>query len=209
MRRESSPPCQLGGLFVGISLIPAEHGRFMADNIEGARYIELPGGDIGLTPAMYPLIDEVAEFVTGGRSLVEVERILTTILFTDVVASTERAAALGDQRWRTALDEHDRAVRYQLRRFRGREVNTIGDGFVTSFDGPAVSAKCGVMISAAFLSISLPGLRPLPHRERSWCREPSKTSSSDRRSSSSTVGSESSHDLSAVRGVEATQVRRR
>jgi class 3 adenylate cyclase len=129
--------------------IPLEHGRYLADNIEGARFVELAGGDIGLTPATYLLIDEVSEFVTGERPLVEVERVLTTILFTDVVGSTERAAALGDQRWRTALDEHDRVVREQLRRFRGREVNTTGDGFVASFDGPARAVRCAQAIMEA------------------------------------------------------------
>jgi class 3 adenylate cyclase len=128
------------------AIVPVEHGRFLADNIEGARFVELAGGDVGLTPATYQLIDEVAEFITGERPVVEVERILTTILFTDIVGSTERAAALGDQRWRAALDEHDQAVRDQLGRFRGREVNTTGDGFVVSFDGPARAVRCAQAI---------------------------------------------------------------
>jgi class 3 adenylate cyclase len=78
--------------------------------------------------------------------VVEVERVLTTILFTDIVGSTERAATLGDQRWRLALDKHDEAVREQLRRFHGREVNTTGDGFVASFDGPARAVRCAQAI---------------------------------------------------------------
>jgi class 3 adenylate cyclase len=127
-------------------LVPIAHGHFLADNIKGARFVELPGGDIGLTPAMHAVIGEVAEFITGERPLVEVDRILTTILFSDIVGSTERAAELGDQRWRKALDEHDRAVRDQLRRFRGREVNTTGDGFVAAFDGPARAIRCGQAI---------------------------------------------------------------
>jgi class 3 adenylate cyclase len=98
---------------------------------------------------MYPLIDEVAEFITGERPVLEVDRILTTILFTDIVGSTERAATLGDQRWRAALDEHDQAVRDQLGRFRGREVNTTGDGFVVSFDGPARAIRCAQAIIEA------------------------------------------------------------
>ena len=127
-------------------LVPVAHGHFLADNIEGARFVELPGGDIGLTPAMLSVVGEVAEFITGERPVVGVDRILTTILFTDIVRSTERAADLGDQRWRQALDEHDRAVREQLRRFRGREVNTTGDGFVAAFDGPARAIRCGQAI---------------------------------------------------------------
>jgi class 3 adenylate cyclase len=87
-------------------------------------------------------LDEVAEFLTGERPVVEIERILTTVLFTDIVGSTAQAASLGDQRWRSLLDAHDKAVREQLRRFRGREVNTTGDGFVTSFDGPARAIRC-------------------------------------------------------------------
>jgi class 3 adenylate cyclase len=126
----------------GALLVPFAHGRFLADEIEGARFVELSRADVGLTPAMYPMLDEVAEFITGERPAVEVERILTTILFTDIVGSTERAAALGDQRWRMALDAHDQAVRDQLRLFRGREVNTTGDGFVVSFDGPARALRC-------------------------------------------------------------------
>jgi class 3 adenylate cyclase/pimeloyl-ACP methyl ester carboxylesterase len=124
-------------------IVPVAHGHFLADNIEGARFVELPGGDIGLTPAMLSVIGEVAEFITGERAFVEVDRILTTVLFTDIVGSTERAADLGDERWRRALDEHDRAVRDQLRRFHGREVNTTGDGFVAAFDGPARAIQCG------------------------------------------------------------------
>jgi class 3 adenylate cyclase len=130
-------------------LVPLGHGRFLADNIADARFVELTGGDVGLTPATYSLIDEVAEFVTGERPAVEVERILTTILFTDIVGSTETAAALGDHRWRAALDEHDQAVRDQLRQFRGREVNTTGDGFVASFDGPARALRCAQAIIEA------------------------------------------------------------
>ena len=93
--------------------------------------------------------DEVAEFLTGERPVVEVERILTTVLFTDIVGSTAQAASLGDQRWRSLLDAHDKTVREQLRRFRGREINTTGDGFVASFDGPARAIRCAQAIAEA------------------------------------------------------------
>ena len=136
-------------------VIPLEHGRFLADNIEGARLVVLAGGDIGLTPATYPIIDEVAEFITGERPIVEFERVLTTILFTDIVGSTETAAALGDGRWRAALDAHDQAVRDQFRRFRGREVNTTGDGFVAAFDGPARALRSARAIIEATASTGL------------------------------------------------------
>ncbi len=91
--------------------------------------------------------DEIAEFVTGERPA-PVDRVLTTIMFTDIVGSTERAASLGDQRWRSLLDAHDRAVREQLRGYRGREIKTTGDGFVASFDGPARAIRCAQSIRA-------------------------------------------------------------
>jgi class 3 adenylate cyclase len=132
-----------------VLLIPTEFGRYLADHIEGATFVELPGGDLSWTPANHVVADEIAEFLLGERPPVEVDRILTTVLFTDIVRSTERAAALGDQRWRSQLDAHDRAVRDQLRRFRGREINTTGDGFVASFDGPARAIRCARAIIEA------------------------------------------------------------
>ena len=129
-------------------LIPQAHGRYLAEHIEGATFHALPGGDAGAS-ADYDLADEVEEFLTGKRHVVEVDRILTTVLFTDIVGSTERAVALGDQRWRTLLDAHDHAVREQLRRFRGKEIKTTGDGFMASFDGPARAIRCAGAISVA------------------------------------------------------------
>jgi class 3 adenylate cyclase len=85
----------------------------------------------------------VAGFLTGTRPVTDIDRVLVSVLFTDIVGSTERAASLGDQRWRSLLDRHDEMVREQLRIFRGREVNTTGDGFVASFDGPARAIRCG------------------------------------------------------------------
>jgi pimeloyl-ACP methyl ester carboxylesterase len=131
------------------SLVPLTHGRYLAEHIDGARFVELPGSDLGPYGANGPRIaDEIAEFLTGERP-VEIERLLTTVLFTDIVESTSRAAALGDRRWRSLLDAHDRAVRDQLRRFRGKEINTTGDGFVASFDGPARAIRCAQDIVAA------------------------------------------------------------
>src|SRR3984957_13042869 len=122
-------------------------GRYLADHIEGASFIELPGGNIAMDDNL--VLDEVSEFLTGERPIVEVDRILTTVLFTDIVGSTATASVLGDQRWRSVLDAHDRAVREQLRRFRGREINTTGDGFVASFDGPARAIRCTQAITEA------------------------------------------------------------
>ena len=141
--RHALPLIQAPTLVLHVSespFIPVAHGRYLADHIDGATFIELPGADLGPDPSS--LVAEVAEFLTGERPLIEFERILTTVLFTDIVASTAHAASLGDQRWRSLLDAHDRTVRDQLRRFRGREINTTGDGFVASFDGPARAIRC-------------------------------------------------------------------
>ena len=126
-----------------------ERGRYVAERIAGATFVECPTGDLSLISANHWVIDEIAEFLTGERPEVEVERILTTVLFTDIVGSTARAASLGDQRWRSLLDAHDQTVREHLRRFRGREINTTGDGFVTSFDGPARAIRCALAIHEA------------------------------------------------------------
>jgi class 3 adenylate cyclase len=93
--------------------------------------------------------------LTGERPKVEVDRILTTLLFTDIVSSTERAASMGDQAWRSLLDAHDRTVRDHLRRFRGKEINTTGDGFLASFDGPARAIRCAVAMAEAIRALGL------------------------------------------------------
>jgi len=126
--------------------IPIEHGHYIANHISGAIFVEAPGATTGPVPA---IVDEVAEFLTGERPIVEIERVLTTVLFSDIVGSTAKAASLGDQRWRLLLDSHDKAVRGQLRRFRGREINTTVDGFVASFDGPARAIRCAQAIVKA------------------------------------------------------------
>jgi class 3 adenylate cyclase len=128
------------------SFLPASHGRYMAEHIEGSKFVPLPGHDMSIFSLADEVFEEVAEFLTGTRPTHDVERVLASVLFTDIVGSTERAASLGDQRWRTVLDRHDEAVREQLRIFRGREVNTTGDGFVASFDGPARAIRCGQAI---------------------------------------------------------------
>jgi class 3 adenylate cyclase len=131
------------------ALVSATHGRYLAEHIDGATFVELPGGDSTTTPELYVIADEIAEFLTGERPVVEIERLLTTVVFTDIVESTARAVSLGDQRWHALLDAHDHTVRDQLRRFRGREINTTGDGFVASFDGPARAVRCAQAISEA------------------------------------------------------------
>jgi class 3 adenylate cyclase len=131
------------------AFVSAELARYVAEHIEGARFVEVPGAEIGFVgETAERLIEEIAELLTGERP-VEVERVLATVLFTDVVESTKQAATLGDRRWHSLLDAHDRAVREQLRRFRGREINTTGDGFVASFDGPARAIRCAQAVADA------------------------------------------------------------
>jgi class 3 adenylate cyclase len=132
------------------------HGRYLAEHIAGSRYVELPGADalhwVGETA---PMLDEIEEFITGVRGGFDAERVLTTIVFTDIVGSTQRAAVLGDLRWHDLLDNHDRIVRHELERFRGREVNTAGDGFVATFRSPSVAIDCADAIVQAVRSLGI------------------------------------------------------
>jgi pimeloyl-ACP methyl ester carboxylesterase len=122
-------------------------GRYMAEAIPGAKYVELEGGDhLPVTGDTDALLDEVEEFLVGSRRGSEPERALATILFTDIVGSTEKAAALGDRGWRQLLERHDAAVRHQLDLYRGREVKTMGDGFLATFDGPARAIRCAAAV---------------------------------------------------------------
>jgi class 3 adenylate cyclase len=131
---------------VGDNLIPVEAGRYLAEHIPGAKYVELPGEDHLLQAfdqaTLDLLIDEIEEFITGTRSGPEPDRVLLTVLFTDIVGSTERAAAVGDRRWRELLDGYLRLARRELERFRGREIDVAGDGLFAIFDGPARAIRC-------------------------------------------------------------------
>ena len=128
---------------VGSIFVPVGHGHYLAEHIAGSRFVELPGADVlywvGDTA---PMLDEIEEFITGMRGGSDAERVFTTIVFTDIVGSTERAAVLGDDRWRDLLDNHDTIVRHELQRFAGREVNTAGDGFVATFISPSAAIAC-------------------------------------------------------------------
>jgi len=131
-------------------------GRDLAERIPGARYVELPGLDhLPWAGDSDAVLGEIEEFLTGARSVPEPDRVLATVMFTDIVGSTDRAAQLGDTRWRELLATHHAAVRSQLARFRGREVKTLGDGFLAMFDGPARAIRCGQAIAAEARSLGI------------------------------------------------------
>jgi class 3 adenylate cyclase len=138
----------------GDVLIPSAQGRAVAALMPSARYVELEGRDhVPFFGDADAILDEVEEFVTGTRREREPERVLATVLFTDIVGSTARAALAGDSEWRRVLERHDRIVRSELTRYRGREIKQTGDGFLASFDGPARAVQCAAAITE--------GVRPL------------------------------------------------
>ena len=142
----------------GDTRVTIDAGRYIADHIPGAKLVELPGVDHAPfnEPDMVDrIVDEIEEFLTGSRSEVEVDRVLATVLFTDIVDSTKRAAELGDRQWRALLDRHDEAVRTQIGRFRGHEVKSLGDGFLATFDGPARAVRCAAAIAGSVEPLGL------------------------------------------------------
>jgi len=140
----------------GDRVVPVEAGRYVAEHIDGARYVELAGDEhFWFLDDIDTVMEEITEFITGARPTTEPERVLTTLLFTDVVGSTDRAAQLGDRRWRELLDRHDATVRRQLERFQGNEIKTIGDGFLATFDGPARAIRCACAIRDALRPLGL------------------------------------------------------
>jgi class 3 adenylate cyclase len=132
------------------------HGRYLAEHIPAAKYVELPGEDhlfhLGETETM---LGEIEEFLTGVRPVPEIDRVLSTVLFTDIVGSTERAAALGDRAWHVLLNTHHEIVRRELERHRGREVKTVGDGFLATFDGPARAIRCACAVRDGVRSLGI------------------------------------------------------
>jgi class 3 adenylate cyclase/esterase/lipase len=131
-------------------------GRYIAEHVPGAIYRELPGaGQAYWAGDPQEIVAEAQEFFTGVRDVVRVDRVLATILFTDIVGSTERAAQLGDRRWKELLDEHHRIVRRELERHRGREIDIAGDGFLMTFDGPARAIRCALAIRDALRSVEI------------------------------------------------------
>jgi class 3 adenylate cyclase len=129
---------------------PLEEARYVAGRIPGARLVELPGRDyLPFVGDQDSVIDEIALFVTGVTPAREPDRVLVTVLFTDIVGSTERASALGDRAWKELLERHNEVVRRQLAHFRGVEVDRAGDGFLATFDGPARGVRCASSVVAA------------------------------------------------------------
>jgi class 3 adenylate cyclase len=133
------------------AFITAAMGKLIADHIPGAKYVELPGRNMYqfVEPHWRPSFKQIAEFLTGHQAEVADDRVLATVLFTDIVDSTRMAAEIGDRNWHALLDAHDAVVRSQLARFRGREVNTSGDGFLATFDGPQRAIRCAMAIRDA------------------------------------------------------------
>jgi class 3 adenylate cyclase len=136
-------------------LVPAM-GKYVADHIPGAKYVQLPGRNIyHYVEPWRPSFQEISEFLTGHQAEVADDRVLATVLFTDIVDSTRKAAEMGDRDWRALLDAHDAVVRAQLNRFRGREVNTSGDGFLAMFDGPQRAIRCAMAIRDAVQALGI------------------------------------------------------
>jgi pimeloyl-ACP methyl ester carboxylesterase/class 3 adenylate cyclase len=134
----------------GDRVVNRRAGKELAEQIPHARYVELPGIDhLPWAGDSEGVLGEIEEFLTGARTVPEPDRVLATVMFTDIVGSTERAAELGDARWRELLAAHQAAVRHELGRFRGREVKTLGDGCLATFDGPARAIRCGCAIVEA------------------------------------------------------------
>ena len=131
-------------------------GRYLAEHIPDAKYVELPGDDhlffVGNSDA---LLDEVEEFLTGSHQAPEGDVVTATILFTDIVASTERSARMGHRKWRTLTEAHDAMVRASLQRHRGREIKTIGDGFLATFDACTQAVRAGMDIVGAAKGMGL------------------------------------------------------
>jgi class 3 adenylate cyclase len=143
----------------GDRVVNVEGGRFLAEHIPGARLLELPGDDHFFWPNEHTAAeigDAIEEFLTGSiAAAAESDRVLATVLFTDIVGSTARAEQLGDQRWHDLLGAHHTTVRRELARSRGNEVKSLGDGFLATFDGPARGVRCACAIAEAVVPLDI------------------------------------------------------
>jgi pimeloyl-ACP methyl ester carboxylesterase len=132
-----------------------EEGRYIAERIPGARFMELPGEDHAPFVDPDQIVDQVETFLTGREPVHAGDRVLATVLFTDIVSSTQKAAELGDTRWRQLIRQHHALIRRELVRYRGKELDTAGDGFFASFDGPARAIRCACAISNAVKELGI------------------------------------------------------
>jgi class 3 adenylate cyclase len=140
----------------GNPIVPVGQSRAAAAAIQGARFVELPGTDhLAFSQGIDGLLDEIEEFLTGARTGADPDRMLTTLLFTDIVNSTTLAAQLGDRRWRDVLDQHHELGRGELARFGGREISTTGDGFFAAFDRPIAAVRCALAMVETMPSLQL------------------------------------------------------
>jgi len=140
----------------GDRIVPSANARYLAARIPGARHVELPGDDhLWWAGDAEAIVDEIEEFVTGRLESSDRRRALVTVLFTDIVGATERVASDGDRRWRDRLEIHDRLARAEITRFGGREIKSLGDGFLVAFDGPARAIRCASEIQRAVASTGL------------------------------------------------------
>ena len=134
----------------------AAQARYVADHVAGSKRVELTGDDfLFFAGDTKPMLDAIEEFVTGGVAVRDDDRVLATVMFTDVVGSTEQLAQQGDRRWQELLDSHDTVVRHEIERFRGREINTMGDAFVATFDGPGRAVRCAGAVRDALQGLSI------------------------------------------------------
>ncbi len=137
-------------------ILEPANGRYVAENIPGAKFVELPGRNLyHFVEPWRESFQEIAQFLTGQQAEVADDRVLATVLFTDIVDSTRRAAEIGDRDWNALLDAHDAVVRAQLTRFRGREVSTAGDSFLAMFDGPQRAIRCAMAIRDAVQALGI------------------------------------------------------
>ena len=136
--------------------VNVEEGRWIASQIPDAKFVELPGhAHLFWADDPTPVVDEIEEFMTGHRESARPERVLSTVLFTDIVQSTDHAAEIGDRTWRTLLERHNQVVRSELQRWRGQERGTAGDGFIATFDGPARAVRAAKSICEAVRTLGL------------------------------------------------------
>jgi hypothetical protein len=138
------------------SIVGVEQGRYIAEHIPGATLVELPGRDASFFwESADEVLDRVEEFLTGARQVVEADRVLAAVLFTDIVGSTERAVALGDRRWKEKLQGHDVITRSVIEQYRGRVVKTTGDGVLATFEGPGRAIRCAFALQDALRALDI------------------------------------------------------